>query len=220
MKLRVHEPMAFLKWAMRRRQFADISIRILAVILARRGTSISEIARRLEFERLTVRKWLNRYREQGIEGLEDRKSTGHPPKLNSGQKQEIARILDRGPEPSEALARYRLEDIQRIIQRKWGIRISRSATWNLLTELGFSHRKARPRHHKQSARAIAGWKRRAFFSSEGSKSSIPTGQSKSGSRMRVGLARKVRSTTNGREQGVIVESRSKTASSVPISSEL
>ena len=216
MRLPAHESMAFLKWARRRQQFSDISIRIWAVILARRGISISEISRRLEFERATIRRWLYRYRDHGMEGLEDRKRTGHPPKLNQQQKQELAKILDRGPLPSEGISRYRLSDLQRIIQHKWGVRLSTGATWNLLTDLGFSHRKARPRHHKQSAKAIASWRRTAFFSSKKCKGNTPTNRSKSGSRMRVDLGKKARSTTIGRERAAIVESLFKMVSSAPI----
>ncbi len=50
-----------------------------AILLVASGQSISAVARQLTMQRRHIYKWLDRFRERGIAGLEDEKRTGRPP---------------------------------------------------------------------------------------------------------------------------------------------
>ena len=53
-------------------------VRSLIILYLCVGMSISDVSRKIDINRLTVRKWANRYCEYGIKGLEDKERTGRP----------------------------------------------------------------------------------------------------------------------------------------------
>lgn len=58
---------------------AGLARRGRAVLLVASGQSISAVARQVTMQRRHVYKWVNRFRERGIAGLEDEKRPGRPP---------------------------------------------------------------------------------------------------------------------------------------------
>ena len=46
------------------------------------GQTIADISREMQIQRMTVRKWLVRFRDHRIAGLTDRKSPGRPPRFS------------------------------------------------------------------------------------------------------------------------------------------
>jgi len=58
---------------------AGLARRARIVLLAAEGTPIREIVRRVGVQRNIVRKWLDRFRDRGIEGLEDLPRPGRAP---------------------------------------------------------------------------------------------------------------------------------------------
>ena len=76
---------------------------------SRRLLSLAEIydgGKRLDAARIgdvglqVVRDWVLRFNRHGPDGLIDGKSTGQPPKLNDGQRQALAEIVESGPYPA------------------------------------------------------------------------------------------------------------------------
>ena len=61
--------------------------------------SRAEIALRARVGRQTLRDWVIRYNAEGPDGLKDRQRCGRPSKLDEGQRAEVGRWLDEGPEP-------------------------------------------------------------------------------------------------------------------------
>jgi transposase len=72
------------------------ALRLVMIWLSVRGLSASEIARLFEYDAHTVRRWINRYNEQGVAGLEDRPRSGAP-RLGGRQLGRRIRILLREP---------------------------------------------------------------------------------------------------------------------------
>ena len=58
---------------------AGLARRARMVLLRADGTSLADVARRVEVAPRVVAKWLKRYRQQGLRGLGDKAHPGRPP---------------------------------------------------------------------------------------------------------------------------------------------
>jgi transposase len=67
------------------------------VLLAAEGESVSEIARRLGTNRLRVGQWLRRFRERGVEGLEDLERSGRPVEITSLERHQVIAAACKSP---------------------------------------------------------------------------------------------------------------------------
>ena len=61
--------------------------------------SREEAAQAAGMDRQTLRDWVIRYNEHGLDGLADRARDGRPPKLDAEEKAELYRIVLEGPVP-------------------------------------------------------------------------------------------------------------------------
>jgi hypothetical protein len=78
---------------------ARIARRILAIANALDGMSREEAARAAGMDRQTLRDWVIRYNEDGLDGLADRARDGRPPKLDAEAKAKRYRLVLDGPAP-------------------------------------------------------------------------------------------------------------------------
>jgi transposase len=63
-----------------------------------------------------VRDWVERFNTQGPEELLNVKAPGKCPKLNDDQRQELRRLVEKGPIPAiQGVVRWRLKDLARLI---------------------------------------------------------------------------------------------------------
>lgn len=70
--------------------------------------------------------WVLRFNAQGPDGLLDRKPPGQPSKLNDGQRQVIARMVERGPISAvNGVVRWRLIDLAQWIFEEFRITIAK-----------------------------------------------------------------------------------------------
>jgi transposase-like protein len=76
---------------------ARITRRILAIANALDGMSREEAAQAAGMDRQTLRDWVIRYNEDGLDGLADRARDGRPPKLDAEEKAELYRLRARRP---------------------------------------------------------------------------------------------------------------------------
>ena len=94
---------------------ARVARRILAIANALEGMSRAEAARSAGMDRQTLRDWVLRYNERGIDGLADRWGDGRPPTFDTQEQAELMRIVLAGPDPeTSGLSAYTLEDLARI----------------------------------------------------------------------------------------------------------
>src|SRR6187401_231513 len=73
--------------------------RMLALALVLEGSSREEAARAAGMDRQTLRDWVHRYNEHGIDGLADRWGDGRPPTFDGQEQAELMRIVLDGPDP-------------------------------------------------------------------------------------------------------------------------
>ena len=76
-----------------------VARRILAIANALDGMSREAAAQSAGMDRQTLRDWVIRYNEQGIEGLHDRWGDGRPPTFTREEQAELMRIVLAGPYP-------------------------------------------------------------------------------------------------------------------------
>src|SRR5690242_9557901 len=81
-----------------RRSVGRISERIHYVLLFSRGRSLREIAAVFDTDERTVAAWLDRFREQGLEGLSDLPRSGRPRLASAAAHTEARRCLDASPQ--------------------------------------------------------------------------------------------------------------------------
>ena len=81
------------------RDVAAAARRMLALALVLEGGSREAAARAAGMDRQTLRDWVHRYNLEGIAGLRDRPRSGRKPRLTPAQTEELAAVVERGPEP-------------------------------------------------------------------------------------------------------------------------
>jgi putative transposase len=134
--------------------------RLLALAAIYDGATRSEAAKIGGVGLQIIRDWVLRFNAEGPEGLLDRKPPGQSSKLNDGQRQVIARMVESGPIPAvHGVVRWRLIDLAEWIFEEFRITIAKQTLSRELRAMGYRKLSARPRHHAQAAGAIEDFKK-------------------------------------------------------------
>ena len=134
--------------------------RLLALAAVYDGRSRAEAGCIGGMDRQTLRDWVHRFNENGLEGLLNAKPSGRPPKLSVEQKRELEQIVKGGPDPAkDGVVRWRCVDLRRVINERFGVDLDEVSIGRVLKELDFSHVSARPQHPAQEAAAIETFKK-------------------------------------------------------------
>ena len=141
---------------------ANQSRRLLSLAAVLDGMNRTEAARIGGMDRQTLRDWVHRFNEHGPDGLKDIWSKGPEPRLSTAQRQELAQLVETGPDRAvDGIVRWRRVDLQRVIKQRFGVHCHERTVGKMLEALGFSHISARPRHPAQDARRVAAFKKTA-----------------------------------------------------------
>src|SRR5262245_37359090 len=98
-------------------------------------------------DRQTLRDWVIRYNEHGIDGLLDRWSGGRPPRLTPDELAELYAVVMKGPDPeADGISAFTREDLVRICEQRFGKTMHCATMGRLLRSIGLSRQKARPSH--------------------------------------------------------------------------
>jgi len=163
---------------------ARMRIRLQAVVLAKQGRSSVEIARTLDAGRRSVQTWIQRYNEEGIEGLAHRPGQGRPWRLTVAQRERLCARLDAGARDDDGVCTLRGKDLQRILQKEFGQLYHLNGVYKLLHRLGYSCLMPRPQHRKSDPAAQEAFKKNSPGSWRRSAPPTRARRSKSGSRTR------------------------------------
>jgi transposase len=144
----------------RREHDGRISARLIAIANALEGMDRWRAARLAGMDRQTLRDWVHRYNADGIAGLCNRPVPGRLPKLSQGQMASLKALVLRGPDPAiDRVERWRIVDLCRVVEERWGVTYSETGMLRLLWSLDLSHRKTRPLHPKADPRAQEAFKK-------------------------------------------------------------
>ena len=132
----------------------------------RQGTSPTTIENALEAAKIggvglqIIRDWVLRFNARGPDGLLDTKPPGQPSKLNDGQRQAIARMIESGPIPAvHGVVRWRLIDLAQWIFEEFRITVAKQTLSRELRASGVRKRAARSRHQAQADGVIEDFKK-------------------------------------------------------------
>src|SRR5450759_1368135 len=107
-----------------------------------------------------VRDWVLRFNEHGADGVLHGKPPGQTSKLNDGQCQTIARMIESGPIPAvHGVVRWRLIDLAQWIFEEFRITIAKQTLSRELRAMGYRKLSAGPRHHAQAEGVMEDFKK-------------------------------------------------------------
>jgi putative transposase len=166
--------------------------RLLALALVLEGASRADAARSTGMDRQTLRDWVHRFNEQGLDGLVDRQAPGRQRRLSSEQLQEIAGWLEAGPDQErDGVVRWRLADLCARVEQRFGIGYQERGMGKIVRFLGFRRISARPAHPDSDPQAQLDFKKNSRSGSPPlPATSFKASRSRSGSKTKAASARR------------------------------
>jgi transposase len=148
MELKEHLPLAELKRLEHGEKNADRARRLRIIILGKEGWTAPSIATAVGLSRRICQRWVRRYNELGLEGLNDRRGRKSTSPLSPQQEAEIRQRIEAGPTAEDEVCSLRGKDIQRILAQEFQVWRSLAGVYHLLHRLGYSYLRPRPRHRQ------------------------------------------------------------------------
>jgi len=147
MTVKIDDPhVAFvLQDEIRRSEEARYDHRLHAVLLVAKGMSCPKVADFLGDPERTVRFWIRRYQEDGLQGLIENERPGRPPKISERQMDAIASALRKKPEDFGLTGGlWDGKSLSAYIRRDFNVTLGIRQCQRLFSQLGFRMRKPRP----------------------------------------------------------------------------
>lgn len=139
---------------------ADQARRLLAIAMVVERTSRCDAARQTGMDRQTLRDWVHRYNEAGIDGLVSRKPPGAVPKLTVAQMAELRELVIAGPDPKiHGVIRWRCLDLREEVARRFSVTVPERTIGKWLRKLKLTRLQPRPYHPKKDAAAQEAFKK-------------------------------------------------------------
>ena len=134
--------------------------RLLAIALVLEGKSRADAARLTGMDRQTLRDWVHRYNDEGVDGLYPRAIPGRPGALTDDQKEQVRAMVLEGPNSSvDGVVRWRCIDLRDAIAARWSVTLHVRTVGRLLHELDMTRLQPRPFHPKKDAAAQEDFKK-------------------------------------------------------------
>jgi len=136
------------------------SRRLLAVAQVLDGVSRLKAARLCGMDRQTLRDWVLRYNEAGVDGLVSNRPPGSAPKLTAAQMAELRELVVAGPDPdTDEVIRWRCVDLRGEIASRFSVTVHERTVGKWLRKLKLTRLKARPYHPKKDPAAEEAFKK-------------------------------------------------------------
>jgi transposase len=125
--------------------------RMLAIALVLQGWSRQAAAVASAMDDRTLRHWVRRYNEAGLDGLYDRaRHKGAPPRLSAEQQATVIKWVEEGPElKRDGVARWRYIDLQGRIKEEFGVELHVSTLSKVLHHHNIIRLRLRPYHPRK-----------------------------------------------------------------------
>jgi transposase len=134
--------------------------RILAIAMVLDGFSREEAARLCGMDRQTLRDWVLRYNNEGLDGLADRARSGRPASLSWVEQGKLASWVEAGANLArDGVARFRRADLRDRIAAEFGVSLHERSVGKLLRRLNFRHLSVRPQHPQSDLEAQEAFKK-------------------------------------------------------------
>jgi transposase len=122
--------------------------RLQIIVLAQHGWTAPAIATAVGLSRRICQRWVARYNQFGLDGLDDQRGQDPGLPLTEPQQVEFKQRIDAGPTPDDGVCTLRGRDFQRILDAEFHVLRSLSSVYRLLHQLGYRCLCPRPRHQQ------------------------------------------------------------------------
>ncbi len=161
--------------------------RILAIAMVLDGFSREAAARLCGMDRQSLRDWVHRYNQEGLDGLADRARSGRPASLSWVEQGKFSSWVEEGADLArDGVVRFRRVDLRDRIAAEFGVSLHERSVGKLLRRLGFRRLSVRPQHPKSDPAAQEAFKKTLRPSPRKRSASALASRSKSGSRTKQG----------------------------------
>jgi transposase len=133
--------------------------RLRVVAMAKAGRTTPQIVGALKLPRRSVQRWVEQYNEQSVAGLHHHKGAGAKPRLKADQHERLRARLDAGPTAADGTCAWSGAAVARVLEREFGVVLTRDAVYKLLHRMNYSWLCPRPRHPKADAAAQDAFKK-------------------------------------------------------------
>ena len=143
----------------RRNSTYDVRLRAVRAVL--RGRSMSDVADAYETDRSTIFRWVNRFHEEGEEGLVRRPTSGRPRKVQELTEEELQSIV------LQPASRFGYETdlwttgrLHAVIEDQYRVRVSKDTIWRRLREAGLTYQKPEREYYELDEETRRDWLRK------------------------------------------------------------
>lgn len=127
------------------------------------GKTISEVARIVKASKSSVKKWKDAVDRGGLDALNAKPHPGRKPRLNSKQKQQLVKLLLRGPlDAGYRTDLWTCDRVAAVVERKFGVRYHPGHVWKILHSLKWTCQKPEQRARERDELAVERWRREAW----------------------------------------------------------
>ncbi len=120
----------------------------LRVIIAFGDFRTEEVARVLKVSHRSIFRWVNEFREKGINGLKEKPKGHYKSKLTEEQKKRIKEWLINGNDSKGKKVHWTLNKLKLTIHKEFGVVISTTSLWRNLKGMGLVIKSPRSIHYK------------------------------------------------------------------------
>jgi transposase len=134
--------------------------RLLALAMVVDGHPRSIAASCNGMDRQTLRDWVHRYNDAGVDGLKTRLPPGREPFLTELQMAELYELVVNGPDPAiNGLVRWRCIDLRGEVKRRFNVEVHESTIGKWLHQLRLTRLQPRPVHPKKDPETETAFKK-------------------------------------------------------------
>lgn len=154
-----HTALELRRVASRKRDAAQVR-RLLALAMVLEGVSRASAAAQNGMDRQTLRDWVRRYNEQGIDGLKSRSGSGRRPSLSAAQRAELLALVVKGPDPeTDRVVRWRCVDLRDEVKRRFSVTVHENTIGVWLRDMKLTRLQPRPFHPRKDPAAQEAYKK-------------------------------------------------------------
>jgi transposase len=97
------------------------------------GQHVNVVATTFHFTNSALRKWVQRFAQQGPQGLVDRPRSGRPPKITCELEQHLNRLVDQDPlQHGSRSSQWSCRELATVLARQTGIQLGRESVRGVL----------------------------------------------------------------------------------------
>jgi transposase len=141
-------------------RYSDFDLRVRAVNAVGRGLPIGQVAETFGVDRTTLFRWLQRFRENGQDGLQRQVGSGRPLLLEELTEEDLRQlILFPASDFGYETGLWTVGRVKHVIEDLYGVRISKNTIWRRLQIAGLTYQKPERQYFEADEKARREWLR-------------------------------------------------------------